>query len=805
MRATCPTDQLGVDSRISGGARLRGFQRGKLLPGNQCAIPPLHIPGKSGVRSLPCSPLKPTTTQRIAIHKDPGRFHPVMSSAQHPFVATYTLSPIDELQSTALGNGKAQVYAGTKTSGSPFEPSHLYADGSASPSSSRFTSFRRPTSSGQQSAISPGTDPTARGFATPHPVIRTSVPQIPGALSGSFSSAASVSGGGSFSSVHSPFSAVDLNATSRPVTSDGQNPPPPMADPNGSRTGYGSRPQSMENAQRPLAPGTSFGAASSGMQYPPGTSVQGMYLPMSAGLTMDPRTAMTSDFAYDADAALPPISQDFTRPNIDESKRPATSAGIMLRDFNSGGYGGGFGSAPMYNDGSTQSAMPGIPQGWQQQGPGESAGPPEDDLHGVFSHTVDVNGVSVLGGPTFQDPFALAHSAPQTIEQGIEPDRIMTAGSSVNLGVDQIDLGSTQQPGVPGPSFARLQPPAFQSSQFNPMTFGDVTYSNPSRRASEPHFKINSQNVSLPSHAALYQTLGLANVNAQQQQAMSVAALAARRGSKDISDMNPNQLRHLIAQRRGSVDTTRPQMTPQERSMSIGSIPEGEGSISPAQMQWRSSLAYASQRRPVSHGGIAQAGQPFDDRYAAPSGARTVPGSITDPYTSPNGPVQASRAPPSLSGYSASPGGYVSTARHSDPAVGAPPGTFGSFDSGRHMPARGMPSVFGSYPAPMPHGSPTDLSVRRHSDAPAARRDSETLTTLSSGGQHTQFSSHIGPTPKKRPRRKFDQIERLYLCGFEGCEKSYGTLNHLNAHVSMQKHGIKRRPEGGSSRSWTRL
>jgi hypothetical protein len=62
-----------------------------------------------------------------------------------------------------------------------------------------------------------------------------------------------------------------------------------------------------------------------------------------------------------------------------------------------------------------------------------------------------------------------------------------------------------------------------------------------------------------------------------------------------------------------------------------------------------------------------------------------------------------------------------------------------------------------------------------------------------------------GPAHKKRPRRKFDQIERLYLCGHEGCTKAYGTLNHLNAHVSMQKHGQKRRPEGVCSISpvWT--
>lgn len=36
---------------------------------------------------------------------------------------------------------------------------------------------------------------------------------------------------------------------------------------------------------------------------------------------------------------------------------------------------------------------------------------------------------------------------------------------------------------------------------------------------------------------------------------------------------------------------------------------------------------------------------------------------------------------------------------------------------------------------------------------------------------------------------------RLYHCNHEDCTKAYGTLNHLNAHVAMQKHGAKRTPE----------
>ena len=53
-----------------------------------------------------------------------------------------------------------------------------------------------------------------------------------------------------------------------------------------------------------------------------------------------------------------------------------------------------------------------------------------------------------------------------------------------------------------------------------------------------------------------------------------------------------------------------------------------------------------------------------------------------------------------------------------------------------------------------------------------------------------------GAQQHKRPRRRYEEIERMYKCGWNGCEKAYGTLNHLNAHVTMQSHGPKRTPEG---------
>lgn len=56
------------------------------------------------------------------------------------------------------------------------------------------------------------------------------------------------------------------------------------------------------------------------------------------------------------------------------------------------------------------------------------------------------------------------------------------------------------------------------------------------------------------------------------------------------------------------------------------------------------------------------------------------------------------------------------------------------------------------------------------------------------------FIALPGNQVRKRPRRRYDEIERLYACNWPNCTKSYGTLNHLNAHVTMQRHGEKRSP-----------
>lgn len=47
-----------------------------------------------------------------------------------------------------------------------------------------------------------------------------------------------------------------------------------------------------------------------------------------------------------------------------------------------------------------------------------------------------------------------------------------------------------------------------------------------------------------------------------------------------------------------------------------------------------------------------------------------------------------------------------------------------------------------------------------------------------------------------KTRRRYCEIERIYQCEWNGCDKAYGTLSHLNAHVTARKHGDKRVPSG---------
>lgn len=57
-------------------------------------------------------------------------------------------------------------------------------------------------------------------------------------------------------------------------------------------------------------------------------------------------------------------------------------------------------------------------------------------------------------------------------------------------------------------------------------------------------------------------------------------------------------------------------------------------------------------------------------------------------------------------------------------------------------------------------------------------------------------STESDAEPRRRKRRRWDEIDRKYACNFEGCTRAYGSLSHLNDHVSLQSHGPKRRASG---------
>ncbi|KAK1219652.1 hypothetical protein PQX77_017603 [Marasmius sp. AFHP31] len=81
-----------------------------------------------------------------------------------------------------------------------------------------------------------------------------------------------------------------------------------------------------------------------------------------------------------------------------------------------------------------------------------------------------------------------------------------------------------------------------------------------------------------------------------------------------------------------------------------------------------------------------------------------------------------------------------------------------------------------------------------HGGSIPSERPGRTRSSTDPNSKTYSFVALPGNAVKKRPRRRYDEIERLYQCSWPDCNKAYGTLNHLNAHVTMQKHGAKRSP-----------
>jgi hypothetical protein len=138
-----------------------------------------------------------------------------------------------------------------------------------------------------------------------------------------------------------------------------------------------------------------------------------------------------------------------------------------------------------------------------------------------------------------------------------------------------------------------------------------------------------------------------------------------------------------------------------------------------------------------------------------------------------------------------------------DPSIAAPSPTYASY--GQHSPYAPNPDMTHSYSHPgggmYAQPRPDWAGYGQHGGAPLTpghpvyAQNPQSAPPPQRPNQVYSFVPIPGAQQHKRPRRRYEEIERMYKCGWNGCEKAYGTLNHLNAHVTMQSHGQKRTPE----------
>ncbi|KAH9072326.1 hypothetical protein EDB83DRAFT_2673412 [Lactarius deliciosus] len=185
-----------------------------------------------------------------------------------------------------------------------------------------------------------------------------------------------------------------------------------------------------------------------------------------------------------------------------------------------------------------------------------------------------------------------------------------------------------------------------------------------------------------------------------------------------------------------------------------------------------SSATFSVDRRPSTAGSAASSGWDRRDVRAEP---------IQDVT-----PVQD--LPPITSGY-----------HHTSPDLRYPPAFSNPFNDNIGD-GRPRSSGFGATDPTLPEStqsrlhSPGFSSLVPIARSAASEEEHDSSPPDPSVSKTYSFVSLPGNAVRKRPRRRYDEIERLYHCSWTGCTKSYGTLNHLNAHIVMQRHGNKRTP-----------
>ncbi|KAK4049525.1 hypothetical protein OIV83_004022 [Microbotryomycetes sp. JL201] len=107
-----------------------------------------------------------------------------------------------------------------------------------------------------------------------------------------------------------------------------------------------------------------------------------------------------------------------------------------------------------------------------------------------------------------------------------------------------------------------------------------------------------------------------------------------------------------------------------------------------------------------------------------------------------------------------------------------------------------LPASSQSRPTTAESSRPTSSHTRAQTQPLLLRSPYTTVgkPVESSAGPAKTYNFVASAGQQKRPRRRYDEIERLYACNYPGCTKAYGTLNHLNSHKTMQKHGPRSTP-----------
>ncbi|POR33028.1 Uncharacterized protein TPAR_06788 [Tolypocladium paradoxum] len=140
-----------------------------------------------------------------------------------------------------------------------------------------------------------------------------------------------------------------------------------------------------------------------------------------------------------------------------------------------------------------------------------------------------------------------------------------------------------------------------------------------------------------------------------------------------------------------------------------------------------------------------------------------------------------------------------------DPSIAAPSPTYAY---GQHSPYAQNPDMSHSYSHPggnmYAQPRPDWTGYGQHGGPPltpghAVYAQSPASAPQQRPNQVYSFVPIPGAQQHKRPRRRYEEIERMYKCGWNGCEKAYGTLNHLNAH-EIRKEWKQRKKEEEAQR-----